>query len=112
MDIGFSELENTRVKPKRYTIEFKKEAVRYIILEGQRVQEVADRLGLNPALLYRWKSQFLEEMGGNVQSKEPSQLSPKELAQEIESLRKQLHRSERINEILKKTVSYFAKDEQ
>ena len=105
-------MENTSVKQKRYTIEFKKEAVRYIILEGQSVQEVADRLGLNAALLYRWKSQFLEELGGNVQSKEPNQLSPKEMAQEIESLRKQLRRSERINEILKKTVGYFAKDEQ
>ena len=36
----------------------------------------------------------------------------KEMTQEIESLRKALRRSERINEILKKTVGYFAKDEQ
>jgi transposase-like protein len=34
------------------------------------------------------------------------------MAAEIDQLRKQLRRGERINEILKKTVSYFAKDEQ
>jgi transposase-like protein len=34
------------------------------------------------------------------------------MATEIEQLRKKLSRSERINEILKKTVVYFAKDEQ
>ena len=44
--------------------------------------------------------------------KEKEQMSPKEMAAELESLRQQLRRSERINEILKKTVGYFAKDEQ
>ena len=34
------------------------------------------------------------------------------MASEIEQLRQQLRRIERINEILKKTVGYFAKDEQ
>jgi hypothetical protein len=33
------------------------------------------------------------------------------MANEIGSLRKQLAKSERINEILKKTVSYFAKED-
>ena len=34
------------------------------------------------------------------------------MAAEIDRLRKELRRSERINQILKKTVGYFAKDEQ
>jgi hypothetical protein len=33
------------------------------------------------------------------------------MSAEIDQLRKQLARERRINEILKKTVSYFAKDE-
>jgi hypothetical protein len=34
-----------------------------------------------------------------------------ELVAEVESLRKQLRHSEQINEILKKTVSYFSRDQ-
>jgi transposase-like protein len=71
---------------------------------------VGERLGINTNLLYRWKGEFLEELEGGA--KESAQMSPKEMASEIEQLRQQLRRSERINEILKKTVGYFAKDEQ
>ena len=46
-----------------------------------------------------------------VSSKE-SALSAAELAEELSQVRKQLAREKRINEILKKTVGYFAKDEQ
>ena len=98
------------MKRRRHSLEFKKEAVRYMIMEGESATSVAERLGVNTNLLYRWKGELLEELEG--QSKEGARTSPKEMAAEIDQLRKQLRRSERINEILKKTVSYFAKDEQ
>lgn len=98
------------MKRRRHSREFKKEAVRYMVMEGESAGSVSERLGINPNLLYRWKGEFLEELGGGALTNE--QLSPKEMASEIEQLRKQLRRSERINEILKKTVGYFAKDEQ
>jgi transposase len=98
------------VKRRRHSQEFKKEAVRYMVMEGESAPSVSERLGINSNLLYRWKGEFLEELEGGT--KENAQMNPKEMATEIESLRKQLRRSERINEILKKTVSYFAKDEQ
>ena len=98
------------MKRRRHSQEFKKEAVRYMIMEGESTASVGKRLGINTNLLYRWKGEFLEELEGST--KEDAQMSPKEMATEIEQLRKQLGRSERINEILKKTVSYFAKDEQ
>jgi transposase-like protein len=71
-----------------------------MVMEGESAPSVSERLGINPNLLYRWKGEFLEELEGS--SKETGQRSPKEMATEIESLRKQLRRSERINEILKK----------
>jgi len=80
------------------------------LMEGESAPSVAGRLGINSNLLYRWKGEFLEELEGS--SKGDTHTSPKEMAAEIDQLRKQLRRSERINEILKKTVSYFAKDEQ
>ena len=98
------------MKRRRHSQEFKKEAVRYMVMEGESAPAVAERLGINSNLLYRWKGEFLEELEGGT--KDDTQMSPKEMAAEIQSLRKQLGRSERINEILKKTVVYFAKDEQ
>ena len=106
----FSWKENQKVKRRKHSREFKKEAVRYMVMEGESAPSVAERLGINTNLLYRWRGEFLEELEGGT--KENSQMSPKEMAVEIDQLRKQLRRSERINEILKKTVGYFAKDEQ
>ena len=81
-----------------------------MVMEGENATTVGERLGINTNLLYRWKGEFLEELEGD--SKGDTQMSPMEMATEIDQLRKQLRRSERINEILKKTVSFFAKDEQ
>lgn len=94
---------------KRYSAEFKKEAARLMIIEGLSGSEVSEKLGVNAKLLYRWKSQHLEELEGDKRAADNA--SPQEMADEIARLRKQLAKSERINEILKKTVGYFAKEE-
>jgi transposase len=106
----FSEPETQKVKPKKYSVDFKKEAVRYMILEGERVTEVAKRLGVNANMLYRWKDKYLAEIGGDTKTENGS--SPKEMAAELDRLRKELQRSQRMNEILKKTVIYFGKEDQ
>ena len=63
---------------------------------------------MNASLLYRWKSQHLENL--TREKVEGDSASPQEMAKEIDCLRKQLAKSERINEILKKAVVDFAKD--
>jgi len=93
---------------KRYSAEFKKEAASLMIMEGLSASEVSEKLGVSTSLLYRWKGQHLQELTGD--KFEAHLASPQEMAREIERLRKQLAKSERINEILKKTVAYFAKD--
>ena len=92
---------------KRYSAEFKKEAASLMIMDGLSASEVSEKLGVSATLLYRWKSQHLEDLTG--EKVEGHLASPQEMAQEIKRLRKQLAKSERINEILKKTVVYFAK---
>ena len=92
---------------RRYTTEFKKEAVRLIIIEGESVKEVSEQLGINRGMLYNWKSQYLEELEGQSPAGSPS---PKAMEQELASLRKELAKSRMMNEILKKTVGYFSKD--
>lgn len=97
------------MKRKRYTAEFKREAARLMILEGQSAPEVSEKLGVKTGLLYRWKSEHLAELDRSTPVKSGS--SATQMSAEIDQLRKQLARERRINEILKKTVSYFAKDE-
>ena len=45
-------------KSKRYTEEFKIEAVKQVTERGYSVQDVAERLGVTTKLLYYWKSRF------------------------------------------------------
>ena len=96
-------------KRKRYTEEFKKEAARMVIMEGLGAQEVAEKLGVSSVQIYRWRDAYLKDMGG---SGDDGEMSPKDMAAELDRVRKQLAREKRINEILKKTVSYFAKEEE
>ena len=98
------------MKRKRYSLEFKKEAARLLIMDGESAPEVAAKLGVRTNLLYRWKSEHLGELGGSARTA-PGESSPQEMAAELTRLRKELARSERINLILKKTVRYFAKEE-
>ncbi len=45
-------------KGKRYTEEFKIEAVKQITDRGYSVQEVAERLGISTKSLYHWRDQL------------------------------------------------------
>jgi len=97
------------VKKRRYSAEFKREAARLMIIDGVSAPEASERLGVNTGLLYRWKHEHLSELDGSSPNNPCA--SATEMATEIEELRKRLAKAERINQILKKTVSYFAKDE-
>jgi transposase len=110
VDTEFSSKEKPTVKKRKYSIEFKKEAARLLIVDGLSAPEVSQKLGVKTGLLYRWKSEHLGELdAASGPSRNGS--SPSELAAEIDRLRKDLAKAERINQILKKTVSYFAKED-
>jgi transposase len=92
---------------KRYTEEFRAEAVRLMVMEGSSATEVSQKLGVNLGLVYKWKHAHLRDVGMTSNGVNVSQM-----AEELERVRKELAKANRINEILKKTVIYFAKDEQ
>jgi transposase-like protein len=69
---------------------------------------VADQLGVCSQVLYRWKHEHLDELEDQTTAGAPS---PKAMAEELTTLRKELAKSRRMNEILKKTVGYFSKDD-
>lgn len=86
---------------KRYTDEFKIEAVRQVTDRGFKVVEVAERLGVTTHSLYAWVRKFGK----------PEVVQRAELDQnaEIRRLKSELRRVTEERDILKKAAAYFAK---
>ena len=77
-------MENRSMGRRRFSIEFKNEAVQLMILDGLSATEVSTKLGVNTNQLYRWKSSiwtisrlYLDDQQGEATSKRQS--SPKEM---------------------------------
>jgi len=86
---------------KRYTDEFKIEAVRQVTERGFKVAEVAERLGITTHSLYAWLRKF--GTSNVVQRTELGQNA------EIRRLKAELRRVTEERDILKKAAAYFAK---
>lgn len=86
---------------KRYTDEFKVEAVRQVTDRGFKVAEVAERLGVTTHSLYAWLRKFGKS--GVVQRAELDQSA------EVRRLKAELRRVTEERDILKKAAAYFAK---
>jgi transposase len=90
---------------RRFTREFKVEAVR-LALEGSKLQkDVAKDLGLNPETLYRW----VKELRSDPAQPFPGNGQLKERDREVEQLRRQVTRLQTENVFLKKVSAYFVK---
>ncbi len=97
--------ERTR---RRFTREFKLEAVRQVLRDDRTQRQVAEELGLNATLLGRWVKQHRAD---------PSQAFPgnghlKARDQEVEDLRRQVARLKGELSFLKKVSGYFAKNQR
>lgn len=85
---------------RRYTKEFKSEAVKQVRERGYSVQEVARRIGVSPKSLYLWVKQA---RGGLVTNEMDA------VRRENARLKAELKRVEEERDILKKAAAYFAK---
>ena len=85
---------------KRYSKEFKDNAVKLVTQEGAAVSQVSKDLGITPAMLYKWKND-------STKHKPSEYLNSKH---DDEKLKRRLKLLEMENEILKKATAYFAKD--
>ena len=86
---------------KRFTDEFKLEAVKQITERGVSVQEVSKRLGVSTWSLYQWVKQYALPP---EQRKEQQDQAVK-----IRKLEAELRRVTEERDILKKAAAYFAK---
>ena len=89
---------------KRYSEEFKIEAVKQVTENGYAVAEVARRLGTTTHSLYAWLKKYGHgPQRGNHNSQQAS---------EIKRLKAELKRVTEERDILKKAAAYFAKESQ
>ena len=86
---------------KRYTEDFKVEAVKQITERGHSVPDVAKRIGVTTNSLYKWIKVYGEspERAAAVRAEKT----------ETQRLRKELKRVTEERDILRKAAAYFAK---
>jgi transposase len=93
-------IREVHMSNKRYTEEFKIEAVRQIVDRGYSVAETARRLGTTTHSLYAWKKKYGPDSAEHQVKTENEQ--------EIRRLKKELRRVTEERDILKKAAVYFA----
>ena len=91
---------------KRYTKEFKVEAVRLAEKSDKPVMQIARELGIRQNQIYKWK----KELEGKGEVAFPGHGHKAEADPEKAQLRKELADAREEIEILKKAAAYFARD--
>jgi transposase len=90
---------------RRYTKEFKHEAVQLAVKQDNQVTTVASNLGIHPNMLHRWMKEFQDDpehsFPGNGNLKPPEE--------QIRQLEKRLRDAEEERDILKKALAIFSK---
>lgn len=94
-------------KNKRYTEEFKREAVRLLVTrDGQSAGDIAKSLGVQPSQLYEWRKRFgdmaVAATNGRGEGKD----------EELNRLRKEVAQLRKEKEVLKKSVALFIRENE
>lgn len=93
-------------KRKKYTSEFKREAVRLMESSQKPSTDIARQLGVRRNQLYKWKEQ-LNKRGAQAF---PGIGRRSTQADEVARLKRELERVKEERDILKKAAAYFAKE--
>ncbi len=88
-----------------YTKDFKITACELVVKEGRKVTEVAEKMGINRVMLYRWIQEYTTYGDGAFVGKGRERPSDDKLKKAL----KRIHELELENKILKKAVAYFAR---
>ena len=92
-------------KRRKYTEEFKREAVRVMEARGERtVADVAESLGVAENLLHAWKRTYTDTV------EEVRQQRGETPEEELKRLRRENAQLKRDHEILKKAAAFFARE--
>ena len=101
----------TQIKPRKeridLTIEQKLDYAKLMAHERYTNKKIMAISGASSSAVSRWKKQYLAELNGETPESGKALTSEQ---QKIQLLEKQLWRSQRDNDILKKATALFAKD--
>lgn len=90
---------------RRYSAEFKANAIDLVETQGYTSTEAARRLGINRSMLDRWRSKANRgDPGGDASS------TPDERDKELRRLREENRKLREEKEILKKATAFFASE--
>jgi len=90
---------------RKYTREFKIEALKMVLDDGRTVTDVAKSLGIDRSVLQRWKSEFKDD--GDVAFPGKGRRKPDD--EDFARLKRELSQTRQERDILKKALAFFAK---
>jgi transposase len=91
-------------KRRRFTAEYKAEAVKRLEESGEALQQVADELGVRANQLRGWRNERLAAGSAEALARQRAE------AAELVRLRREVKRLEQENEILKRAAAFFARE--
>jgi transposase len=91
---------------KKYTKEFKQDAVRLVTEQGYQHTEAASNLGIDRGMLGRWVKEFQEDESEAFRGNGKRSIEQEELRR----LREENRRLKMERDILKKATAFFAKE--
>ncbi len=95
------------VKRRRYTEEFKREAVRLVCESAHPVAQVARDLGIPDNVLYRWTAQHRQaEAHGTTRAAQRTE------AEDLTRVKRELARVTQERDFLKRAAAFFARASQ
>ena len=92
---------------KTYTAEFKREAVKLMAQPGAKVEQIASDLGVSSHSLYEWRKQSRDQ--GSLAFPGNGRVALTAEQEENHRLKRELELVKQERDILKKTISYFAR---
>lgn len=87
---------------RKYTQEFKQDAVALVVDQGYSLAEAARSLDISDAILRRWKREYEAQLSGDALSQDERE--------ELRRLRRENRELKMEKEILKKASAYFARE--
>ena len=95
----------TEAKRRKYTEEFKTEAVELVHESGRPVAQVARELGISDNILYRWVS---EERDARVLGS--TRQAVRAEAQDLTRVKRELERVTKKRDFLRRAAAFFARE--
>lgn len=92
---------------RKYSKAEKLEIIKQSLEEDIQVTDLADRYGLSPNTIYRWRRGYYKEHGIVSKVEEVQELT--EIERENRRLKKQLREAQLERDILKKAINIFSK---